>query len=138
MSGHGFTSAFAAELDAYLAFKHNMGCCGASRTWYLRRFDSYCSDQGLTAFDQHTVEGWVSAQIDRSGQYQSWVSYIRDFGRWLTMNGAEDAYVLSGRWKAPFVPAHPYLLSRGETEALFFTAAAAFGAQSPWRWQAPI
>ena len=25
MSGHGFTSAFATELDAYLAFKANMG-----------------------------------------------------------------------------------------------------------------
>jgi len=25
MSGRGFTSAFAAELDAYLAFKQNMG-----------------------------------------------------------------------------------------------------------------
>ena len=33
MSGRGFTSAFAAELDAYLAFKQNMGCCGASRVW---------------------------------------------------------------------------------------------------------
>ena len=36
MSGHGFTSAFAAELDAYLAFKENMGFYGASRIWYLR------------------------------------------------------------------------------------------------------
>ena len=31
MSGHGFTSAFAADLEAYLVFKQNMGCHGASR-----------------------------------------------------------------------------------------------------------
>ena len=31
MSGRGFTSAFAAELDAYLAFKQSMGYYGASR-----------------------------------------------------------------------------------------------------------
>ena len=43
MSGHGFTSAFAAELDAYLAFKANMGFFGASRIWYLKTFDAYCS-----------------------------------------------------------------------------------------------
>ena len=34
MSGHGFSSAFATELDAYLAFKTNMGFTGASRIWY--------------------------------------------------------------------------------------------------------
>ena len=45
----------------------------------------------------------------------------RDFGRWLQATGASDAYVLSDRWKAPFVPPHPYLLSFGEID-LFFTA----------------
>jgi len=63
------------------------------------------------------------------------MSYIRDFGRWLRTNGVDDAYVLSDRWKAGFVPAHPYLLTRREIDA-FFTAAAALDAQSPWRWQA--
>jgi integrase len=89
----------------------------------------------LTVFDQGAVEGWVTAQLGRSGRYRSWMSYIRDFGRWLRTNGADDAYVLSDRWKAPFVPAHPYLLTRREIEA-FFTAAATLEAQSPWRWQA--
>ena len=43
MSGHGFTSAFATELDAYLAFKANMGFTGASRIWYLKLFDAFCA-----------------------------------------------------------------------------------------------
>jgi integrase len=135
MSGRGFTSAFAAELDAYLAFKESMGFCGDSRIWYLRRFDAWCSEQGRTVFDKGTVEGWVSAQLGRSSRYRSWMSYIRDFGRWLQATGASDAYVLSDRWKAPFVPPRPYLLSAREVE-LFFRAAAALQAQSPWRWQA--
>jgi len=42
MSAHGFTSAFAPQLDAYLAFKQKMGCYGNSRIWYLRKFDAYC------------------------------------------------------------------------------------------------
>src|SRR6266699_1295421 len=135
MSGRCFTSAFAAELDAYMAFKQNMGFCGGSRIWYLRKFDAYCSEHDRTVFDQGTVEGWVSAQLDRSGRYRSWMSYIRDFGRWLQASGASDAYVLSGRWKAPFVPPRPYLPGSKEIE-LFFAAAAALQAQSPWRWQA--
>jgi hypothetical protein len=57
MSGHGFTSAFATELDAYLAFKANMGFTGASRIWYLKQFDAYCAEHDRTVFDQDTVEG---------------------------------------------------------------------------------
>jgi integrase len=135
MSGRGFISAFAAQLDAYLAFKENMGFFGDSRVWYLRKFDAYCSEHDRTVFDQGTVEGWVNAQLLQSGRYRSWMSYIRNFGRWLQANGVDDAYVLSDRWKAPFVPARPYLL-RGEEIELFFRAAATLDAQSPWRWQA--
>ena len=64
------------------------------------------------------------------------MSYIRDFGRWLQVHGHRDAYVLSDRWKAPFVPAHPYLLSRAEIERFFTAAADTAGLPSPWRWQA--
>jgi len=135
MSSYGFTSAFATQLDEYIAFKKNMGFYGGSRTWYLKRFDAYCAEHGRAVFDRGTVEGWVSAQLATSGPYRSWMSYIRDFGRWLNVHGRKDAYVLSDQWKAPFVPARPYLLTSHEIE-LFFGAAARLGAQSPWRWQA--
>ena len=135
MNGHGFTSAFAPQLDAYLAFKAKMGCYGNSRIWYLKRFDAYCTAHDRTVFDRDTVEGWVSEQLARSGRYRSWMSYIRDVGRWLQAHGHADAYVLSDRWKAQVVPAHPYLLSRREIEA-FFAAAARLDAHCPWRWQA--
>jgi len=135
VSGRRFTCAFAADLDAYLAFKQNMGFYGNSRIWYLTSFDAWCSQHGRTVFDKDTVEGWVSARLESSGRYRSWMSYIRDFGRWLQATGAADAYVLSGRWKASFVPPRPYLLSARQIE-LFFTAAAALKAQSPWQWQA--
>jgi integrase len=134
MNAHGFTSALAPELDAYLAFKEKMGCYGTSRIWYLRQFDAYCTAHHRAAFDRATVEGWVSEQLTRSGRYRSWMSYIRDVGRWLQAHGRGDAYVLSDRWKAPLVPAHPYLLSEAEIQA-FFAAAASLDAHSSWRWQ---
>ena len=135
MNAHRFTSAFAPQLEAYLAFKANMGCYGTSRTWYLRKFDTYCVEHDRTVFDRDTVEGWVREQLDRSGRCRSWMSYIRDVGRWLAAHGNMDAYVLSDRWKAPFVPAHPYLLTTDEIDR-FFAAAADLHASSPWRWQA--
>ncbi len=134
-TAHGFGSAFAQQLEAYLAFKQAMGCYGTSRIWYLRRFDSFCREHDRTVFDRDTVEGWVLEQLDRSGRYRSWMSYIRDFGRWQQAHGNAEAYVLSERWKAGVVPAHPYLLGAEEIDR-FFTAAAHLHAQSPWRWQA--
>ena len=68
MSSYGFTSAFATELDAYLAFKANMGFFGTSRIWYLNKFDAYCSEHNRTVFDKDTVEGWVSVQLESSGR----------------------------------------------------------------------
>ena len=135
MNAHGFTSAFAADLVEYLAFKTKMGCYGASRIWYLKQFDAYCAAHERVDFNRATVEGWVSQQLTRSGEYRSWMSYIRDVGRWLQIQGRRDAYVLSDRWKARVVPAHPYLLSSPEIEA-FFATAASLKADSPWRWQA--
>lgn len=135
MSAAGFTSAFAPQLDAYLAFKQKMGFYGASRIWYLKQFDAYCTAHERTVFDRDTVEGWVREQLTRSGRYRSWMSYIRDVGRWLQAHGQRDSYILSDRWKAQRLAAHPYLLSRGEIEA-FFAAAATLRAASPWRWQA--
>lgn len=134
MSAHGFTSAFAAELEAYLMFKERMGFYGTSRIWYLKRFDAYCTAHDRTVFDRETVEGWVTAQLAPSDRYRSWMSYIRDVGRWLQAHRDSDAYVLSDQWRAPFVPAHPYLLTTHEIER-FFAAAARVEAQSPWRWQ---
>lgn len=57
MGGRGFTSAFAADLDAYLAFKQSMGFLGSSRTWYLSKFDAWCAEHGRTVFDQDTRRG---------------------------------------------------------------------------------
>ena len=131
----GFTSVFAPQLEAYLAFKEQMGFYGASRVWYLKQFDAYCTAHERTVFDRDTVEGWVRERLARTGPYRSWMSYIRDVGRWLQAHGQRDAYVLSDRWKAQRLAAHPYLLSRDEIEA-FFTAAATLSTTSPWRWQA--
>ena len=74
MSSHGFTSAFAPDLEAYLAFKANMGFYGTSRSWYLRRCEAYCSEHNPTVSDRDTGEEWVSLQLQHSGRYRSWMS----------------------------------------------------------------
>ena len=95
------------------------------RVCYLKRFDTYCATGARTVFDRQTVEAWVTQQLAASGRYRSWMSYIRDVGRWLQVQGNTDAYVLSDRWKAPVVPARPYLLSAaGDRPVLLGSSAA--------------
>ncbi len=60
MSGHGFTSALGVRLDEYVEFKRAMGFNGASRIWYLRRFDAYCAEHALSVFDR-TCSGLLTA-----------------------------------------------------------------------------
>lgn len=135
MSAHRFTSVFAADLDDYLEFKEALGFYGHSRIVYLQRFDAYCTTHGLRVFDRATVEGWVRSELDCSAKSRSWISYIRDFGRWVHTHRDPNAYILSEQWKAPFVRATPYLFTRHEVER-FFTTAARVQACSPWAWQA--
>ncbi|MGH3519260.1 MAG: hypothetical protein ACRDQ7_17955 [Haloechinothrix sp.] len=64
MNAHGFTSAFAPELVDYLAFKEKMGCYGASRIWYLKQFDAYCTAHersGSTSTAQRSKDGSASS-----------------------------------------------------------------------------
>ena len=109
MSGYGFTSAFATELEEYLVFKENMGFYGSSRIWYLKRFDAYCVEHDRKLFDRDTVEGWVTEQLKRSGRYRSWMSYIRDFGRWLGIHGNKNAE------RVPKPKVHNPLLAESES-----------------------
>ena len=135
MSTYGFTSVFAGELTRYLAFKQSMGCYGDSRIWYLRSFDTYCTEHEVASFDQQAIEGWVMfKKSSQPGSSPSWMSYIRDFGRWMRTHGNPEAYVLAESWKSGFSRSQPYLLSREEI-SLFFQSATELETSSPWKWQ---
>lgn len=135
MSTYEFTSVFARELTRYLAFKQSMGCYGDSRIWYLRSFDTYCTEHEVASFDQQAIEGWVMLKkSSQPGSSPSWMSYIRDFGRWMRTHGNPEAYVLAESWKSGFFRSQPYLLSREEI-SLFFQSATELETTSPWNWQ---
>jgi len=131
----GFTSVFADDLDEYLDFRETVGFVNSPpHVWYLRRFDTYCVRHHATLFDQTTVEGWVREELDHAGVWRSFLSFIRQFGRWMAARDPQ-AYVLSPAWKIPKILPNPYLLTNEQIDR-FFDAAARLQAHSPWRWQA--
>jgi integrase len=130
-----FTSGFATKLERYLAFKESTGVQISSRLQYLRDFDRYCTEHASEDFDRATVEGWIASRVSaHPDAKRNWMSYIRGFGRWLRINGDENAYVLSDQWKARTVRPQPYLLTQEEITR-FFQAAAKSEAAFPWNCQ---
>lgn len=131
-----YSSAFADSICGFITFKASVGISGNSRNWHLYDFDRWCVANNATTFDQETVEGWVlwrKAKV--SSDYVSWMSYIRELGRWLRANGHSEAYVLSDDFKSKIVRPIPYLLTADEI-ATFFDSAAHYKVQSPLTWEA--
>lgn len=131
-----YSSAFAEDISAYLDLKDGLGFECSTRKYVLYDFDKWCSSRSAREFDADTVEGWVRDRSSRSSpHYSSWMSVIRDFGRFLRARGREGAFVLPCHRSAGHVRQVPYLLSAGEAEA-FFSQAAKTGFSSPMKWQA--
>ncbi|TGD36254.1 MULTISPECIES: tyrosine-type recombinase/integrase [Brevibacterium] len=129
------TSIFGEDLRAYIDFKARTGKTGRSRIHYLRHFDAWATAHSVTRLDRAAVEGWVLDELTRCSTHRSWMSYIRDFGRWMRVHRDPNAHVLTDEWKAGIVHSTPYLLSQYDIDA-FFTAAPTVPAASPWSWQA--
>ena len=101
------TSIFGEDLRAYIDFKARTGKTGRSRIHYLRHFDAWATAHSVTRLDRAAVEGWVLDELTRCSTHRSWMSYIRDFGRWMLVHRDPNAHVLTDEWKAGIVHFHP-------------------------------
>ena len=131
-----YSSASAGEISAYIDMKDDLGFECTTRKYVLYDFDKWCAANGAETMDAATVEAWVEDRRSRvSPLYCTWVSVIRDFGRFMRAVGHEDARVLSGDYQSGSTRPTPYLLSQDEADAFFAEAARAQLAGS-MGWQA--
>jgi integrase len=136
VKSYTYTSAFAKDIEAFLAFKKSVGIESPSRNWHLLSFDKWCVEHHAKQFDKTTVEGWVNNRMSvTSNAHLSWMSHIRELGRFMRANGNVDAYILSDRYKAKFVRITPYLLSQEEIVD-FFCATNVLHWNDTMQWQA--
>lgn len=74
-----YSSAFAREIEGFIAFKASMGTSSGSRNWHLYDFDRWCVAVGAGEFSKSTVEGWVLQRREKtSPDHASWMSHIRE------------------------------------------------------------
>lgn len=92
MKSPTFTSALADDLSAYIDFKARTGKTGHSRIHYLRHFDKWATHHAIGRLNRDAVEGWVLDELGHCSTHRSWMSYIRDFGRWMRIHRDPNAH----------------------------------------------
>ena len=89
-----FVSELGPAMSNFLTYKHALGIKYTSALVYLRELDKYNASHG----NHHTlvkkvVDGWALEHAGKSTTGdRSWVSPIREFGRYLVNTGDTDAY----------------------------------------------
>lgn len=109
------------KIKSFLNFKNSLGIKYSAPRSILKNLDRYnLNHENESTLSKTLVEGWaeyyatISKTLDRS-----WVSPIREFGRYLHSTGDEDAYILGERYKIQRYHAEVYLLTEEEI-CLFF------------------
>ena len=116
-----FISKLGPTMSAFLDYKHALGIKYAAAATYLSELDRYNAARG----DHHTlvkevVDGWALEHAQKSTTTdRSWVSPIREFGRYLVISGDSDAYVLDNSFIIQRYHPDVYLMTETEIQRFF-------------------
>lgn len=121
MSEYQFISNFKPLLDEFLEYKHALGIKYETSVVYLRYLDKYNYENGNYSIPNRAiVDGWANHHSEKSITCdRSWISPIREFGRFTKSLGYEDAYVLDDRYTIQRYHADVYLFTENEIKTFF-------------------
>jgi integrase len=116
-----FISALAPYLYDFLELKNSLGIKYETGSYYLGKLDSYNYANGNDAIlNREIVENWAAKlELASSSRDRSWISPVREFGRYLVGIGFEKAYVIDDKYRMQRYHADVYLMSGSEIEAFF-------------------
>lgn len=116
-----FTSNLGTLIEEFLEFKHALGIKYNTSNYYLKQLDKYNKcHSNVSILTRELAEGWITQQAEKSiTANRSWISPIREFGRYLFNIGYENAYILDDRYKTQRYHAEVYLLSEEEIKIFF-------------------
>lgn len=118
---NAYISNLAPLITAFIEFKNALGIEYKTGAYYLKQLDLYnYTHKNLSTLNRKTAEGWAGFQAEKSvtGD-RSWISPIREFGRYLQSVGYEDAYVFDNRFTIQRYHAEVYLLTDSEIQRFF-------------------
>jgi len=116
-----YISNLAPLINDFIQFKNALGFKYKTSEYYLKQLDLYnYKHQNLSNLDRDTVEGWVLKYAEKTTTgNRSWLSPIKEFGRYLRSMGYTDAYILDNRFTIQRYRAEVYLMTESEIECFF-------------------
>lgn len=118
-----FISNLTTSLLDFISFKNALGIEYKTGQFYLRQLDIFNYEHGNhNNLTKELAEGWANQQASKSTtQDRSWISPIREYGRFLRSIGDKDAYILDNRYKIQRYHAEVYLMTDNEIQTFFKT-----------------
>ena len=116
-----FVSRLGPAMSDFLDYKHALGNKYASASVYLRELDRYNAAHGdHRTLIKEVVDGWALEHAGKSTTGdRSWVSPIREFGRYLVNTGDISAYVLDNAFIIQRYHPEVYLMTEAEIHCFF-------------------
>lgn len=116
-----YISNLSEKIEEFLSFKNSLGLKYSAPRSILKNLDRYnLKHDNESKLTRSLVEGWAEYYAARSEtQDRSWISPIREFGRYLNGIGDKDAYILDDRYNIQRYHADVYLLSEEEIQIFF-------------------
>ena len=115
-----YISELAPLIIEFIEFKNALGIEYKTSRYYLKQLDIYnYNHKNLSNLDRGTVEEWALLHAEKSiSGDRSWISPIREFGRYLQSVGYE-AYVLDNRFTIQRYRPEVYLMTESEIQSFF-------------------
>ena len=108
-------------IEKFLEFKRALGYRYNTGEFYLRQLDKYNADTfNESMLTKEIAEGWANQYSEKCNSLgRSWISTIREFGRYLSSLGYDKAYVLEDKYETSRYHAEVYLLTEYEIRLFF-------------------
>lgn len=118
---NNFISNLAPQIEDFIKFKRSLGIQYKTGYYYLKQLDRYNYEHGnYSELRKDITESWAMLHACKSTTGdRSWISPVREFGRYLKSIGHEDAYSLDDRFTIQRYHAEVYLMSDNEIQAFF-------------------
>lgn len=107
--------------EQFLAHKRALGVQYKTGEYYLRTFLTYANSNNPTAQvpDKELVSGWCARAVGNPGCLYNMASVIREFGKYLCMNGYDNAYILPPKRCTWLEPHLPHFFTSAEIKTFF-------------------
>ena len=118
---NSFVSKLAPKINDFIEYKNSLGIQYATSRYYLQQLDKYNLEHGnYEILRKDITEGWAKQHSGNTiSRDRSWVSPIREFGRYLQSLGYQDNYILDDRFTIQKYHAEVYLMSENEIREFF-------------------